>query len=173
MTFSIFCSIQYLYSECHNAECLNYLNVMMSVVMLNVVMLSVEAPENNIKFLSSSQLDNRVSSECLATVLGVPVCLSVCGRSCTACWLQSPIGCLWQRLAKDPLPSYVLKGAGKTTSLLSASFRYGNSIFGKLSWPNLPSLSPHLAYYGFPTNVFPSPSLFMSPSPSLVPFPLT
>jgi hypothetical protein len=34
------------------------------------------------------------------------------------------------------------------------------AIFGKLSWPNLTFLTPHLAYYG-------------SPSPSLVCFPLT
>jgi hypothetical protein len=33
-------------------------------------------------------------------------------------------------------------GAGKTTALVSASFRYGNSVFGKLSGPNLTFLSP-------------------------------
>jgi len=33
-------------------------------------------------------------------------------------------------------------GAGKTTALVSSSFCYGNSVFGKLSGPNLTFLSP-------------------------------
>jgi len=36
------------------------------------------------------------------------------------------------------------------------------AIFGKLSWPNLTFLTPHLAYYGSP-----SPSLFWAHLPSL------
>jgi len=45
-----------------------------------------------------------------------------------------------------------LQGPGKTMYIVSACFRYGNDIFGKLSWPNL---------------------TFLSPSPSLLCFPLT
>ena len=45
------------------------------------------------------------------------------------------------------------------------------SISGKLSWPNLNFLTPHLAYYGSPSPnllCFPSTSLFWAPLPSLV-----
>jgi len=41
MALSMFCNKEYLYAECHYAECCNYLDVMLSVVMLSVVVLSV------------------------------------------------------------------------------------------------------------------------------------
>jgi hypothetical protein len=41
MVFSKFCNKEYLYAQCHYAECCNYLDVMLSVVMLSVIALSV------------------------------------------------------------------------------------------------------------------------------------
>jgi len=37
-------SIEFLYAECHYAQCRNYLNVMLSVVRLNVIMPRIKAP---------------------------------------------------------------------------------------------------------------------------------
>jgi hypothetical protein len=36
-------------SECHYAECLSFLNGMLSVIMLNVIMLSAIAPSQHLK----------------------------------------------------------------------------------------------------------------------------
>ncbi len=47
-------------AECHYAECLSFLNGMLSVIMLNVIMLSAIAPSQRLKKGSNDILMDRL-----------------------------------------------------------------------------------------------------------------